>query len=165
MSGLSLEWQWSCPPSTVDVKPLVVILPWVWSEPQYVNKYTQLCHQVRPPSQHVHSGDPEAATIICVVGWGLPHHQHIPLAHRLLMDKHNDDVLCCAVVVCTVLQNGWDVVVARWPMLALWFPLWSRALAASLICALGTELRSRGNRPVVFWSFSGAAKVLMLLSV
>lgn len=48
MSGLHLDWQWAGgpTPSTV-VKPLVVLFPWVWSEPQYVNKYTQLCHQVR----------------------------------------------------------------------------------------------------------------------
>ena len=57
------------------------------------------------------------------------------------------------------LQNVWDVLVARWPMLALWFPVWSRVLAASLISAIGRELQERGYRPVVFWSFSGAAKV------
>lgn len=57
------------------------------------------------------------------------------------------------------LQNGWDVVVARWPMLAMWFPLWGHALASSLIAALGHELQTRGHRPVVFWCFSGAAKV------
>lgn len=60
---------------------------------------------------------------------------------------------------CLLLQAGWDVLVARWPMLALWFPPWSCTLAASLLAALGAELAARGQRPVVFWSFSGAAKV------
>jgi hypothetical protein len=47
LNGLRLDWQWAggSSPSTV-VKPLVVLLPWVWSQPQFVNKYTQICHQV-----------------------------------------------------------------------------------------------------------------------
>lgn len=56
MAGLQLEWQRAeggaggptPSPSAAVVRPLVVLLPWVWSEPQYVNKYTALCHQVRP---------------------------------------------------------------------------------------------------------------------
>lgn len=56
-------------------------------------------------------------------------------------------------------QNGWDALVARWPMLAMWVPAWSGALARSLLQALGSELLQRGERPVVFWCFSGAAKV------
>jgi hypothetical protein len=71
----------------------------------------------------------------------------------------NAPCLPCLLPAPSYLQAGWDVLVVRWPMLALWFPPWSRALAGSLLTALGAELAARGQRPVVFWSFSGAAKV------
>ena len=49
MTGLQLEWQWAeeGPAAPAVVRPLVVLLPWVWSELKYVNKYTAICHQVR----------------------------------------------------------------------------------------------------------------------
>jgi hypothetical protein len=62
--GLRLEWL-RAPPRPRDApaqhdgahqlrampvipKPLLVLLPWVWAEPQHVHKYTQLAHEVRP---------------------------------------------------------------------------------------------------------------------
>lgn len=72
---------------------------------------------------------------------------------------HRNSLFPASLPASCLLQAGWDVLVARWPMLALWFPPWSRALAGSLLAALGAELAARGQRPVVFWSFSGAAKV------
>lgn len=68
MIGVQLEWHWcaaggaaegdalrrtpSSTPRRADAapvipKPLVVLLPWVWAEGQHINKYIQLCHQVR----------------------------------------------------------------------------------------------------------------------
>lgn len=59
-------------------------------------------------------------------------------------------------------RNGWDVLTARWPMQAMWFPLWAHRLAMSLVEAIGSSLLSQGERPVVFWAFSGSAKVSRL---
>lgn len=56
----------------------------------------------------------------------------------------------------------WDVLVVRWHMLAMWFPPWSSSLAARVLQEVGSDLATRGERPVVFWTFSGAAKVCPL---
>lgn len=56
-------------------------------------------------------------------------------------------------------RNEWEVVTAKWPMQAIWFPLWADRLALSLVEAMGLDIMTRGERPVVFWVFSGSAKV------
>lgn len=43
-------------------------------------------------------------------------------------------------------------------MAAMWVPRWSRSLAAALVAALGDDLAEVGERPLVFFCFSGAAK-------
>eukprot|EP00775_Hariotina_reticulata_P011731 gene11731-11875_t len=40
----------------------------------------------------------------------------------------------------------------------MWLPPWSSRLAAQVLQEVGGDLATRGVRPVVFWTFSGAAK-------
>lgn len=54
---------------------------------------------------------------------------------------------------------GWDVLVVKWPMAAMWFPIWGRSMARLVISALAEDLQQHGERPVVFYAFSGSAKV------
>ncbi len=101
---LTLEWRRAagCPEDGANLRPLLVLLPWLWAGPGVLDKY-------------------------------------ITLAHR----------------------QGCDVVVARWPWLAQWIGAWCDALAAELAAALVAELHSGGERPLIFWCFSGSAKVCM----
>ncbi|KAI8464419.1 MAG: hypothetical protein J3K34DRAFT_461927 [Monoraphidium minutum] len=53
---------------------------------------------------------------------------------------------------------GWDALVAPPPALAIWTPAWAARNARAVLAALDDELRAAGERPVVFFSFSGAIK-------
>ena len=55
---------------------------------------------------------------------------------------------------------GCDTLAASPPSLALWSPRWAAANARALLRALEAELAANGERPVVFWALSGAAKSL-----
>jgi hypothetical protein len=55
--------------------------------------------------------------------------------------------------------HGWDCLVCSPPMLAMWVDLWGARNAATVASALGEELLATGERPVIFYVFSGAAKV------
>jgi hypothetical protein len=56
-------------------------------------------------------------------------------------------------------EQGWDVMVCTYPALAMWVEQWSSRNALTLVQHLDAELRRSGPRPVVFYVFSGAAKV------
>ncbi len=56
-------------------------------------------------------------------------------------------------------RSGWDVLVASPPSLALWAPYWAAANARKVLSAVAADLEARGERPVVFFAFSGAVKV------
>lgn len=51
------------------------------------------------------------------------------------------------------------MLVAAPPTLALWAPPWAASNARALLRALCDELSTRGERPLVFFAFSGAIKV------
>lgn len=54
---------------------------------------------------------------------------------------------------------GWDVLAAAPPALAIWAPRWAAANARRVLAALEAELSAAGDRPLVFFCFSGAIKV------
>jgi hypothetical protein len=56
-------------------------------------------------------------------------------------------------------RSGWDALVASPATLSLWFPGWASANARAVLCALRGELAAGGERPLVFFCFSGAIKV------
>jgi len=56
-------------------------------------------------------------------------------------------------------EQGWDVMVCTYPALAMWVEPWGNRNALTLVQHLDAELRRSGPRPVVFYVFSGAAKV------
>lgn len=98
--GLKLRVRWQACASAVDPAPLAVVLPWIWAEHKYIDKYARLLNAA-----------------------------------------------------------GWDALIAEWPMQAMWFPLWTHGLALSLLQILGSELLSKGERPLVIYVFSGSVKV------
>ena len=93
------HWERSGDP--IKVKPIAVLLPWVWAKDKYVQKYASLLN-----------------------------------------------------------TQGWDCLVCSPPMLAMWVGLWGASNAVTVATVLGEELLAAGERPVVFYVFSGAAKVL-----
>lgn len=54
---------------------------------------------------------------------------------------------------------GFDVLLVSWSFTAMWVPPWVRYMAWNVIEAVGKDLQQAGERPVVFYAFSGAAKV------
>jgi hypothetical protein len=54
---------------------------------------------------------------------------------------------------------GFDVLLVSWSYAAMWVPIWARHMAWRVIEAVGKDLQQAGERPVVFYAFSGAAKV------
>lgn len=53
---------------------------------------------------------------------------------------------------------GFDVLLVSWSFTAMWVPPWVRYMAWNVIEAVGKDLQQAGERPVVFYAFSGAAK-------
>lgn len=56
---------------------------------------------------------------------------------------------------------GWDVLVCMLPLPAMWVPVWATSNSRLLLNELTRTLIADGERPVVFYVFSGAAKVRM----
>jgi hypothetical protein len=54
---------------------------------------------------------------------------------------------------------GFDVLLVSWSFTAMWVPIWILHMAWKVIEAVGKDLQQAGERPVVFYAFSGAAKV------
>jgi hypothetical protein len=54
---------------------------------------------------------------------------------------------------------GFDVLLVGWSFTAMWVPSWIRYMAWHVIEAVGKDLQQAGERPVVYYAFSGAAKV------
>ncbi|KAF8066392.1 ATG16 [Scenedesmus sp. PABB004] len=95
------------------------------------------------PAQPAHAPEhaaPAAAPLVVLLPWIGAAAEHV--------DKY----------VALAHGSGWDALVAAWPAAAMWSAAWSRALAARLLAALDAELRARGERPLVLWAFSGAAR-------
>ncbi|KAF6263379.1 hypothetical protein COO60DRAFT_459599 [Scenedesmus sp. NREL 46B-D3] len=53
---------------------------------------------------------------------------------------------------------GFDVLLVGWSPAAMWVPWWARYMAWHVIEEVGKDLQQAGERPVVFYAFSGAAK-------
>ncbi len=62
-------------------------------------------------------------------------------------------------------RHGWDVLVCTPPTLAMWLPPWATHNARMVLRELSRELFTHGERPVVFYIFSGAAKVCRRMSL